>query len=257
MNNASLIRQIQQLVSHFPARLIAQVCLQLEVASDWSQVPTKIDSLMPSSETRQIIARALEEARLAGRPPSEFAFALRAALAVEEQHRHAAQTELVWTGPAPSRLALRRIDEALLQLVSSARHTLTLMSFAVYPVERLSVVIEEAVRRGVAVRFILEMDTNKVNAPTFASINSLAAAHVYTWADEFRSRTAANRYGTLHAKAAVADSQCALISSANLTEHAMTLNMELGLLITGGDLPGKLELLLDDFIERGVFVTIP
>jgi phosphatidylserine/phosphatidylglycerophosphate/cardiolipin synthase-like enzyme len=129
------------------------------------------------------------------------------------------------------------------------------MSFAVYPVERLSVVIEDAIQRGVTVRFILEMDTNKVNAPTFASINSLASVRVYTWADEYRSRTAANKYGTLHAKAAVTDSQCALISSANLTEHAMSLNMELGLLITGGDLPHKLDVLFDDFIERGVFIA--
>ena len=82
------------------------------------------------------------------------------------------------------------------------------------------------------------------------------AIRIYTWADEYRSRTDANKYGTLHAKAAVADSQCLLISSANLTEHAMSLNMELGLMISSGELPRKLDLLLDEFAERGVFAKL-
>ena len=44
-----------------------------------------------------------------------------------------------------------------------------------------------------------------------------------------------------------------LISSANLTEYAMTLNMELGVLIRGGPQPGQVQAHLTRLVERGVF----
>lgn len=39
--------------------------------------------------------------------------------------------------------------------------------------------------------------------------------------------------GVLHSKCAVADERMLFVSSANLTEHALNLNMELGVLIQG------------------------
>ncbi len=47
-----------------------------------------------------------------------------------------------------------------------------------------------------------------------------------------------------------------LLSSANLTEHAFTTNMELGVLITGGRLPGDVERQFDRLIQRRVLVPI-
>lgn len=257
MNANTLLHQIQQLVLRSPLRLMEQICLQLDMASDWPQARMKIAPLLPSSDLGEIFTQIFVSAQLMSHAPAQLAFALRSAAAVEEHHRHAEQTELVWTGPSPSKLALRRIDEALLQLILSANHSLTLMSFAVYPVERLSSAVEEALQKGVEVQLFLEMDTNKVAIPSFASIRGAEAIRVYTWADEYRSRIDTNKYGTLHAKAAIADDRYLLISSANLTEHAMSLNMELGLMLTGGEIPRKLTLLLDTFIERGVFVPVP
>ena len=43
--------------------------------------------------------------------------------------------------------------------------------------------------------------------------------------------------GSLHAKCAVADSRQVLMTSANLTDYAFNLNIELGLLVTGGSIP--------------------
>jgi len=50
-----------------------------------------------------------------------------------------------------------------------------------------------------------------------------------------------NKAGILHVKCAVADGRFLFLSSANLTEYAFTINMELGLLVTGGKLPGQVE----------------
>jgi phosphatidylserine/phosphatidylglycerophosphate/cardiolipin synthase-like enzyme len=60
----------------------------------------------------------------------------------------------------------------------------------------------------------------------------------------------------LHAKCAVADRERLLISSANLTEFAFTLNMELGVLIRGGPLPGRVEDYLTALIDSRVLHPI-
>lgn len=59
---------------------------------------------------------------------------------------------------------------------------------------------------------------------------------------------------SLHAKFAVADSRCLLTTSANLTGHALELNMELGVLITGGEAPREVVRLVDDLIAQGDLV---
>jgi phosphatidylserine/phosphatidylglycerophosphate/cardiolipin synthase-like enzyme len=55
----------------------------------------------------------------------------------------------------------------------------------------------------------------------------------------------------MHVKTVVADSQVAFLTSANLTEAAFELNMELGVLIRGGHLPGTIERLVDSLVESG------
>jgi phosphatidylserine/phosphatidylglycerophosphate/cardiolipin synthase-like enzyme len=60
----------------------------------------------------------------------------------------------------------------------------------------------------------------------------------------------------LHAKIALADGRAMLISSANLTEYAMTLNMEMGILVRGGSLPVQVEKHLKRLSEMGIFELI-
>lgn len=61
--------------------------------------------------------------------------------------------------------------------------------------------------------------------------------------------------GALHVKCAVVDDEAAMISSAYLTEHAMNLNMELELLVRGGELPRSLAGHLRSLIQSRVLVT--
>jgi len=46
------------------------------------------------------------------------------------------------------------------------------------------------------------------------------------------------------------------LSSANFTEYAFTINMELGLLVTGGKLPAQVERHFERLIEAGVFLRV-
>lgn len=71
------------------------------------------------------------------------------------------------------------------------------------------------------------------------------------WLPERRLRDEQGHAGLMHAKAAVADSCVAFLTSANLTEAALERNMELGVLIRGGTLPIAIDHLLDSLTECG------
>jgi len=75
---------------------------------------------------------------------------------------------------------------------------------------------------------------------------------VWGWPLEARERDGRGHHGVLHAKCAVADRETLHVSSANFTEHAMELNMELGLLIHGGDFPEQVARHFAGLITAGV-----
>ncbi len=83
-----------------------------------------------------------------------------------------------------------------------------------------------------------------------------ARSRVYVWPRDRRPKDALGKHGSLHAKCAIADSRVLLISSANLTEHAFRLNMELGMLVHGGSLPGRVERYFGSLIDRKVLLPI-
>jgi phosphatidylserine/phosphatidylglycerophosphate/cardiolipin synthase-like enzyme len=71
-----------------------------------------------------------------------------------------------------------------------------------------------------------------------------------------RIRDDNGRTGLLHAKCAVADGKRLFLSSANLTECAFTLNMELGVLVAHPDLAAQVERHFEQLISCGVLVKV-
>jgi cardiolipin synthase len=65
-------------------------------------------------------------------------------------------------------------------------------------------------------------------------------------------RTGDGKHGSQHTKITLADGQRMLISSANFTQYAITLNMEMGVLVHGGSTPTQAERLLPAGGARGV-----
>jgi hypothetical protein len=55
---------------------------------------------------------------------------------------------------------------------------------------------------------------------------------------------------------AVADSRFLFLSSANLTEYASSINMELGILVAGGPLPQQVEAQSDTLIGNGMLLRV-
>ena len=81
------------------------------------------------------------------------------------------------------------------------------------------------------------------------------ATEVYYWREDQRERDASGRTGTMHAKCAVADRSSLLVSSANLTDFALNLNMELGLLIRGGNAGREVAEHYDSLIRRNILAA--
>jgi phosphatidylserine/phosphatidylglycerophosphate/cardiolipin synthase-like enzyme len=187
--------------------------------------------------------------------PLSIAWGLRAASSVDERYRREQTAELVWTGPAPRGTTLRRTDQVLLDLIRTAERTLHLVTFAAYKVPVLREALLKASRRGVSITLVFESPDASDGKTAFAGLDALGnelkeLSEVYVWPLDRRPRDRAGRYGSLHAKFAVADEAALLVSSANLTEYALNLNMELGLFVRGGDLPGRVVQHLRRLVER-------
>lgn len=192
--------------------------------------------------------------------PNELAWAIRAGNSTDSFHRAQQSIEIVWTGPASKHSAFRRTDQALLALIQHAKTSIIIVTFAAYKVPHIAAALVAAAARGVKVTLILESMQESDGKVTVSAIDGLGeelgkAAGVYVWPLENRGKASSGKHGSLHVKCAVADANTALISSANLTNYAMNLNMELGVLVKGGDVPGDLDAHLRALIRDEVVVA--
>jgi phosphatidylserine/phosphatidylglycerophosphate/cardiolipin synthase-like enzyme len=193
--------------------------------------------------------------------PQTVAMALALAVATAKTRREAQTVELVWTGPHTKTLPLRHTEQALLQVINAALQQLTLVSYAVYKIPRICSALIRAADRGVSLGIILEAPDPHEGKHAYDTLRALGEAvarrsAVYLWPFEQRGKDASGKAGVLHVKCAVADSRWLFLSSANLTDYAFTVNMELGVLITGGPLPGQVQAHFDQLIQAGVLARV-
>jgi len=145
--------------------------------------------------------------------------------------------ELVWTGPTTPFVSARRTEQALLQVIDSARKSLFITSFVAYDVSSIIDALNKAIARGVNVSMLLESSTDHGGTMSMDVIGKMRElipkAMLYAWSNKSDGFLG----GRVHAKVALADDQSCFITSANLTGFAMEKNMEAGILINGGRLP--------------------
>lgn len=199
------------------------------------------------------IAQAWEDRPdLAG---ASVAMALRAAAATAAATQAEHAVSLVWTGPTTEVTGLRATRSVLDTLVANATESLVLVSFVSYNVAELAGSLANAIDRGVEVTLILETPDDPggpliVDADhPFAPIKT--TANFYRWPSEARQAFFATT-ARFHAKCVIADRSAALITSANLTSAGINDNLELGVLIEAGPLPGTLSQHLESLIKKGV-----
>ena len=176
------------------------------------------------------------------------------AVKVERANR---RVEVVLSGPAAVNSTFRSTGPALLELVNGAKESIHLVTFAAYRVPFVAAAIQAARRRGVRVVLVMETEESSAGKVSFDGLPFLQDANetpleVYVWPLGMRTRDARGRHGSLHAKFAVADKSKLLVSSANLTEYAFELNMELGVLLSGGVAPAQAANHIEGLIRLGV-----
>jgi len=260
---AELLQRIITVSARVDSAILGHFGDQLEVlpAEPVAELLNALTSGVVQPEARAALMGLVEKWRKEARDvsPRELAWAIRAANSTDNFHRERQSLELVWTGPASKECTFRRTDQALLALIEQATASIIIVTFAAYKVPHIAAALVAAAARGVQVTLVLESMEESDGKVTVSAIKGLGeqlagAAAVYVWPLENRGTDSDGKHGSLHVKCAVADANAALISSANLTEYAMNLNMELGLLVKGGNVPRDLDAHLRSLIQNRVVV---
>jgi phosphatidylserine/phosphatidylglycerophosphate/cardiolipin synthase-like enzyme len=218
---------------------------------------------VPTPDFRDATAEFLDlwQSGVGGLGAEAVAVALVTAARCEHDHRHEETVEIVWTGPEPTETRFRQTEQAVLEVVNSATRRLTVVSYAVYRIPRIRGALVAAAGRGVGIRLIVETPNRIEGQGEYDCLMALgdnvaSACSVYYWPQENRPKDDNGKLGILHVKCAVADGHRMFLSSANLTEYAFTINMELGLLVTGGKLPGQVERHFERLVAAGMLLRV-
>lgn len=263
--SAKLLEQLHQIAREVPASTLDAVMRVLMTVSfgDLSTLKHRLLPLLPRASWRQLTSDLVDvwqtEATLLD--GNAIATALATAAHCQNRLQQELSAELVWTGPNPEALPLRRTDQTLLQLIRDAQQDLLIISFAIYNIPEIVQALVAAIDRGVNVRIIAETPEASSGKISFGMAATFGAAilersQVYVWHKEKRPVDEQGRYGSLHAKCAVCDQQHLFISSANLTAYAMSLNIEMGVLIHNRELSGRAIQQIDSLISHKYLVAL-
>jgi phosphatidylserine/phosphatidylglycerophosphate/cardiolipin synthase-like enzyme len=168
-------------------------------------------------------------------PGSAVAFALSSAAEVHRREA-AKRTVLAISGPSTPSVPVRLTSAVVTEIIRSARRSLLVVSFAAYGVPEVMSELAAAADRDIHIDLVLEEAAESggtLRGPTgaaaaFASLSQRAT--FWHWPAQRRPSTGRSR-AALHAKALVADQAVALVSSANLTDRALSSNLEVGVVI--------------------------
>ncbi|HYD94745.1 MAG TPA: DISARM system phospholipase D-like protein DrmC [Noviherbaspirillum sp.] len=205
--------------------------------TDTSKVGSTLSGVVGTPAAAGVVDQLVDAWRATTVSAEELASMLLAAGHVFIKAANQQSTELVWTGPTTPFVSARRTEQALLQVINAAEHTLFITSFVAYDVASIVKALNVANDRGVVISMLLELSQDHGGSISFDAIGKMRtqvpASRLYAW----RDKAAPFIDGRVHAKVAVADGRMCLITSANLTGHAMDKNMEAGVLISGGHIP--------------------
>jgi len=260
MDDNLLFILISDFVQNTPSELISDV---LNIIHEWKGTPSEFQKskLLSSSQSPQIKAKLIKLLdcwvnNYPGLTSEGIYLSIQSSLTTLKT-LYIPSLELIWTGPENLPKNFRRTDQALLELIQGANKHLLVVSFAVYKAQPIIDAIKNAILRNVKVIVCLEDTDGSQGKLSISGLNSFSEsifklASFYTWPIKNRPQTADGKFGSLHAKIAVADEEKVFISSANLTDYAMDLNMEMGVLIDDSNIGEQIYKLFDHLIMNSI-----
>jgi cardiolipin synthase A/B len=183
-------------------------------------------------------------------------------------HDRAHDVDVVWTGPAVSGSQARRTEAVVKEIIAGAEKELLIVGYwlvtSTVQINELITLLIDKARLGVVVRFVFDPGEKNTGLDNFQALAEKWPADlvdapriVYSWGDhmvEIEKVSGHNYDRKLHAKVIVADSQDALVTSANLTHAGLIENLEMGLRVQG-DMAGAVTRHFDLLITEGVLVS--
>jgi phosphatidylserine/phosphatidylglycerophosphate/cardiolipin synthase-like enzyme len=158
---------------------------------------------LPQPHHRQLAAAFIEQCMEAvpQMTPQTLALALLTAGVAEKTHREERTVELVWTGPDAGVVPFRRTEQAILQVVDSAQHRITLVSYAVYRIPHICEALVRAACRGVKITVIVETPNRIEGENEYSTLRALgsevaACSSVFYWPQDKRQHNG-DKPGTL------------------------------------------------------------
>jgi phosphatidylserine/phosphatidylglycerophosphate/cardiolipin synthase-like enzyme len=140
----------------------------------------------------------------------------------------------IWTIPKETGEWPRNTEQTILNLIAQTKKELLIICFAVYDVPQIVSALQESIDRGVKVSLIVEIPeaAQKISFGIFQTFppKLLEKIDIYYWPKSQRPLNAKGQIGSLHIKGIISDQTHVFVSSANFTQHALQLNLELGLL---------------------------
>lgn len=261
-----LLAQIRTCAKQLPSPVLeAVIDLLRNSAAKYCNFELKASILkqLPNANFRRLVGELLETwcREAVYLDSTVIAAALSTASYCEVAAQDELSVELVWTGPATEGTPLRRTEQVLLQMIREAKQEFILISFAVYKIPEITKALVAAIDRGVRVQIIAETpeaSEGKISFGASATLGQEIArkAQLLIWPRHKRLTDSEGRYGSLHIKCAIADRKHLFISSANLTEYALTLNMEMGLLVHGEYIAHQVAEHIERLIQEEFLVSL-
>lgn len=259
-----LLQKIRRVAIEFPTPVLDLTIAVLATDNNWNDSLTaKLLHQLPKASLRSLIVDLIETwqreaSHLSG---NAIASSLATANYCNQEAKQESSLELVWTGPNPEFAPLRRTDQVLLQLIREAKQELLIVSFAVYKIPELVKALINAVDRGVKLRIVAETPQASQGKIPFGIDSTLGSeilqqAQVLVWPLEQRLVDQNGKHGSLHVKCALSDRQHLFISSANLTEYALSLNMEMGLLLHNEVIGMQVNKHIEQLINNKILVSL-
>lgn len=252
-----IVASAHHLASCLPTATVQTIAAAL-LESSRLTIRTDIAKRVPHHHHRDLALRFVDQwqAEFGEIDARTVAVALQTAALSLQTYRDSQSVELVWTGPDGDDLPFRRTEQAILHVLDAAVSRITLVSFAVYHIPNVAASLVRAAKRGVRLTVIVETPDRITTNNEYDTLRALgtevaACSTVYFWPREKRETSDNGKPGLLHVKCAVADGDAMFLSSANLTQQAFTINMELGMLIRGGSMPSQVERHFAQLIEKG------
>jgi phosphatidylserine/phosphatidylglycerophosphate/cardiolipin synthase-like enzyme len=251
-----------ELAAELPEDVIDRAA-QIISAHESLEARSRFADCIPNPHYRSLCVGFFQEWRTnaSSVSPPEVAMALRTAACSKKSREADPSVQIVWTGPRCGGVPFRHTEQAILQVLNSARSRILLVSYAVYSIPNIQDAIVRAAKRGVTITVIVETPDKLDVQNEYSTLQALGddvarCSSVYYWPKEHRKADLSGKLGILHVKCVVGDGRWLFLSSANLTKYAFSLNMELGVLITGGDVPGQVEGHFDRLIREPMLVKV-